>query len=43
MIGKDSFGQFCPLLDNLKSDKILQNILMKSGKSNDVVRCVNKS
>lgn len=28
-IDKDSLGQFCPLLDNLKNDKIIQNIFVE--------------
>ena len=35
---KYGFGQFCPLLGDLKSDKIIQNIYVKNYKrSNDII------
>ena len=43
LIDKYSFGQFCPLLDVLKSDKIIQNIFVKNNKDRNIVRYLDKS
>lgn len=40
---KERFGQFCPLLDMIKSDRIIQNILVRNDKSRNVMRYLDKS